>query len=78
MASYWVNNKIITELADLDDFPNYTEIKNTLGIVLFCNKNKTKTWAIGINSQFKLDKMEMAFYWQSQTCTTAPLGCGFS
>lgn len=62
MASYRVNNTVITELADLDDFPNYTEIKDALSIVSFCSENKTKTKAVGINPQFGLHKMAMAFY----------------
>lgn len=61
MASYRVNNTVITELADLDDFPNYRGIKKALNIVLFCNENKTKPRAIGISSQFRLHKIEMAF-----------------
>lgn len=62
MASYQVNNTVITELADLNDFPNYPEIKKALSIVLFCNENKTKPQAIGVSSQFKLLRMEMALY----------------
>lgn len=58
MASYQVNNTVITELADLDDFPNYTEIKKALSIVSFCNENKTKPQAIGISSQSVFTKWE--------------------
>ena len=79
MASDWVNNTVITDLADLGDFLNYREIKKALNIVLFCNENTPKIRAVvGRSSQSGLYKTEMAFCWQSWTCSTAPLGSAFS
>lgn len=53
MTSYQLNIAI-RHLADINDFPNDTEILEDFSIVLICEKNKTRE--IRISSQLGLTK----------------------